>query len=275
MKKLFAVILLSLALVGLALPQTQSTEVITNATVISLTEAHLGEALIIDKIRVSSCSFDLSTDGLLNLKKAGVADTVVQAMIQVSTPDANVTATKMSANPNNPQSPHDAGIYSYDGKTMVQLEPTVYSGTKTGGLFTSAMTYGIASIKMKASVRNSHSVIRVPANADFYFYFEQASSGLSNSTGIGAYLTGATSPNEFVLLRMESKKNDREVVLSSFGAYRMSTGTRTKDAVDFTTTKIAPGVYKVSVPNLHAGEYCFFYGTPMTRHKLFDFGVNQ
>jgi hypothetical protein len=136
------------------------------------------------------------------------------------------------------------------------------------------MTYGIASIKMKASVRNSHAVIRVPANADFYFYFEQASSGLSNSTGIGAYLTGATSPNEFVLLRMESKKNDREVILSSFGAYRMSTGTQTKDAVDFTTAKVAPGVYKVSVANLQAGEYCFFYGTPTAQHKLFDFGVN-
>jgi hypothetical protein len=252
----------------------QNQEVLTNDTIISLTQANMGEALVISKIKTSSCNFDLSTNAMLSLKKAEVPDAVIQVMIQVSTPEANVTATKMSADPNNPQSPHDAGIYSYDGKTMVQLEPTVYSGTKTGGLFTSAMTYGIASIKMKASVRNSHAVIRVPANGDFYFYFEQASSGLSNSAGIGAYLTGATSPNEFVLLRMESKKNDREVVLSSFGAYRMSTGTQTKDAVDFTTAKVAPGVYKVSIPKLQVGEYCFFYGTPMTQHKLFDFGVN-
>ena len=273
MKKLFAVVLLSLALASPAFSQS-SAEVLTNATVISLTEAHLGEALIIDKIRTSSCEFDVSTNGLLSLKKAGVADAVVQAMIQVSTPEANVTATKMAANPNNPQGPHDAGIYSFDGKRMAQLEPAAYSGAKTGGLFKSAMTYGIASAKMKATVRNPHAASRVPAHADFYFYFEQTSSGLSNSTGIGAYFTGATSPNEFVLLRMDSKKNEREVVLMSYGAFRMSTGTQAKDSVGFTTAKIAPGVYKVSAPNLQAGEYCFFYGTPMAQQKLFDFGVD-
>jgi hypothetical protein len=251
----------------------QNKEIVTNDTIIALTEANLGEAIIIDKIRASSCEFNLFTNDLLSLKKAGVADTVIQAMIQVSTPAMNVTATKLSADPNNPQSPHDAGIYSYDGKTMVQLEPTVYSGTKTGGLFKSAMTYGIASAKMKASIRNSHADIRVPAHVEFYFYFEQASSGLSNSTGIAAYFTGATSPNEFVLLRMDSKKNDREVVLASFGAYRMSTGTQAKDSVDFTTAKIMPGIYKVSV-GLDSGEYCFYYGTTTNQHKLFDFGVN-
>jgi hypothetical protein len=273
MKRIAALLLMSLALVGMAFSQ-QSTEVITNATIVSLTDASLGEGLIIDKIHASSCAFDLSIDGLLGLKKAGVADAVVQAMIQVSTPAMNVTATKATANPNDPSAPHDAGIYSYSNKTMLQLEPTVYSGTKTGGLLKSSLTYGIASAKMKASIRNSHAVVRVPANSEFYFYFEQASSGLSNSAGIGAYFTGATSPNEFVLLRMDSKKNDREVVLASFGAYRMSTGTQAKDAVDFTTTKIMPGVYKVSVPSLGPGEYCFYYGTTTNQHKLFDFGVS-
>jgi hypothetical protein len=167
-----------------------------------------------------------------------VADGVIQTMIQVSTPDANVTATKMdSSDPNNPQSSHDAGIYNYDGKRMAQLEPAVYSGTKTGGVFKSAMTYGIAIAKMKANIRYPHSAIRVSPATEFYFYFEQTSSGLSNTTGVGAYLTGATSPNEFVLLRMESKKNDREVILASFGAFRMSTGTQTKDSVDFAPTQ--------------------------------------
>jgi hypothetical protein len=255
----------------------QGQEVVTNETIISLTQASLGEALIISKIRVSTCSFDVSTNAMLNLKKAGVADTVIQAMIQVSTPDANVTATKTdSTSPNNPHSPHDAGIYSYDGKSMVQLEPTVYSGTKTGGLFKSAMTYGIATAKIKASIRNPHSAIRILSTIDCYFYFEQTSSGLSNTTGIGAYLGGATSPNEFVLQRMESKKDGREVVLSSFGAFRMSTGVQGKDSIDFAATKVAPGVYKVSLSHLRPGEYCFYYGSSMQpQGKLFDFGVDE
>lgn len=254
----------------------QNPEVLTNAAIVSLTQANMGETLIISKIRASSCSFDVSTNALLSLKKSEVTDAVIQAMIEVSTPDANVTGTKaFSANPNNPQSPHDAGIYSFDGRTMVQLEPTAYSGTNTGGLFKSAMTYGIATAKIKANIRNSHATIRVSSAAEFYFYFEQTSSGLSNSTGVQAYFTGATSPNEFVLLRMESKKNDREVILASFGAFRASTGTQEKDSVAFTATKVAPGVYKVSIPALKPGEYCFYYGTTLNQHKLFDFGVDK
>jgi hypothetical protein len=266
---------LLLGLISFATTAARSQEVVTNDTIIALTHANLGETLIISKIKASSCTFGVSTDALLSLKKAGVADAVIETMIQVSTPDANVTATKMaSTDPNNPQNPHDAGIYSYDGRTMVQLEPAVYSGTKTGGLFKSAMTYGIATAKVKANIRNSHSAIRVSSKPEFYFYFEQTSSGLSNTTGMGAFLTGATSPNEFVLLRMDSKKNDREVALASFGAFRMSTGTETKDSVDFTSVKVAPGVYKVAVASLKSGEYCFYYGTTTNQHKLFDFGVN-
>ena len=241
-------------------------EVITNDTIISLTRANLGGTLIISKIRASSCSFDVSTNALLSLKKAGVPDAVVQAMIEVSTPDANVTATKMaSADPNNPQSPHDAGIYSYDGRTMVQLEPTAYSGVTATGVF---------SPKFRARIRNPHSAIRV-SGTEFYFYFEQTSPGLSNTTGVGSDFTGATSPNEFVLQRMESKKNDREVILASFGVFRKSVGTQTEDSVDFTAIKVAPGVYKVSVPALSPGEYCFYYGSTKHQRKLFDFGVDK
>lgn len=276
MKRSIAILAAAVAFLTFTVSLAYSQEVLTNATVVSLTDAHLGDDLIIDKIRSSSCTFDLSIDAILSLKKAGVADAVVQAMMKVSTSANNVTATMATANPNNPRAPHDAGIYNYDTKTMtmLQLEPTVYSGTKTGGVFKSAMTYGIASAKMKATIRNPHAGVRVAANSEFYFYFEQASAGLSNSAGVGAYFTGATSPNEFVLLRMDSKKNDREVVLASFNAYHMSTGTQAKDTVDFTTTKIAPGVYKVVVPAMAPGEYCFFYGTTTEQHKLFDFGVN-
>jgi len=281
MRLLLTVALGALAVASIALgqsaPSTRSQEVITNDAITALTQANLGDTLIVSKIRSSKCVFDTSTGALLNLKKNGVSDSVIQAMIDVSTPDANVTGTRTGpADPNDPQAPHDAGIYAYDGKRMTQLEPTVYSGTRTGGLFKSAMTYGIASAKMKANIRNSHSAIRLGSNTEFYFYFEQTSAGLSNTTGVGAYLTGATSPNEFVLLRMESKKNEREVVLMSFGAFRMSTGTQGKDASAFTTTKIAPGVYRVSAPALKPGEYCFYYGTTMQMQgRLFDFGVDR
>ena len=57
-------------------------ETMTNDEVISLTNAGLNKSLIVNKIRTSKSRFDVSTDALIKLKKAGVADDVVAAMLE-------------------------------------------------------------------------------------------------------------------------------------------------------------------------------------------------
>ncbi|MDQ3063558.1 MAG: hypothetical protein M3R14_11975, partial [Acidobacteriota bacterium] len=57
-------------------------ETMTNEEVISLTSAGLNKSLIIEKIRNSKSKFDLSTDALIKLKKAGVNDDVVAEMLR-------------------------------------------------------------------------------------------------------------------------------------------------------------------------------------------------
>jgi hypothetical protein len=54
---------------------------LTNEDVIKMVSAGLTEDLIIDKINASSPRFNVDTDGLIELKKAGVPDKVVAAMI--------------------------------------------------------------------------------------------------------------------------------------------------------------------------------------------------
>ena len=71
----------------------------------------------------------------------------------------------------------------------------VYSQGKSGGVFASAMTYGIAKVKWKAVVRNAHASVRMSdAQATFYFYFEEKGAGLSH-----AEFGGTSTPNEFTL----------------------------------------------------------------------------
>jgi hypothetical protein len=60
----------------------QPSEVLTNADVIRLAEAKLAESAIVAKIRNSTCKFDISVDGLIKLKQAGVSDAVIQAMTE-------------------------------------------------------------------------------------------------------------------------------------------------------------------------------------------------
>ena len=95
-------------------------EMMTNDEVISLTGAGLNKSLIVDKIRSSKSRFDLSTDALIKLKKAGVDDAVVAAMLQVksgATTASSVAQVGTAAgDPNDPLSPHDFGIYMFEEK---------------------------------------------------------------------------------------------------------------------------------------------------------------
>jgi hypothetical protein len=194
---------------------------------------------------------------------------------------APAAATAMvGTNPDDPAAAHEAGIYIYRdgapaGSKMAMLEPSIYSQGKTGGVFASAMTYGIAKIKMKAVIRGAHSNTRiVEAQPTFYFYFEQQGAGLSNSS---LAFGGTSTPNEYTLLKFDIKGDTRETVIAKANAFGASTGTEDKASTGFTYTKIRPGVYRVilSAP-LQPGEYGFISAAAaMTSFsRAFDFGKN-
>lgn len=163
----------------------------------------------------------------------------------------------------------------------VQLEPTVFSQGKTGGIFASAMTYGLYKAKWKAVVRSAKANIRTDVQQPtFLFYFPERSSEFGAGVFAG-WLSAATSPNEFVLAQMTRKKTDRELVVGEFGAFGASSGTRSQDTVPMKIEKLAPGIYRVTPTEiLGPGEFCFFYAAGAgslgqgAAGKLFDFGID-
>jgi hypothetical protein len=260
----------------------------TNQDVTEMVSLGLTDDLVIDKIHAAEATdFDTGMVGLKALKAAKVSDAVIRAMINPHPKElsSGPTASRSifaNANPNDPNANHDPGIYMYakvkDGLQMVMLEPNVYSQGKSGGVFKSAMTYGVAKIKWKAVVQGAHSNIKVnDSNLIFYFYFEESSPGLSHAS-----FGGTTTPNEFTLLKFDEKKDSRETVVMKANAFGASTGTDEKANTGFSATKLRPGVYKV-VPNdpLKPGEYCFLsslgigpYGAGSAgASRLFDFSV--
>lgn len=260
----------------------------TNEDVTAMVALGLTDEVIIDKIHAAGATdFDTSVAGLTALKQAKVSDAVIRAMINPHTPAVSSAApagqnTPTNTNPDDPASPHDPGIYMYaetkNGVHMVLLEPTVYSQGKSGGMFKSAMTYGIAKIKWKAVVRGAHANVRSSDNKmAFYFYFEESNAGLSHAS-----FGGTTTPNEFTLLKFEEKKDSRETIVMQGNAFGTSSGTDEKANTGFGFTKLRPGVYKV-VPNtpLKPGEYCFLssagvgaYGAGSAgASRLFDFAL--
>lgn len=258
-------------------------EVLTNEKVVTMTKAGLPVSIIVNKIRSSKTNFDTSTDELIRLQQARVPTETINAMVEASG-SASVATSRIGAgdvsktDPNDPLATHDAGIYLYQEKDgqrkMIQLEPSVSKQTKAGGFFASAMTYGIAKIKFKAALSGENSSLQIDnPRPVFYFYFEVKSSGLSSSSSY------ATSPNEFVLVKLNTKSNTREVTVSQANAFGAQTGAMDKSSRAFNYEKIAPGVYKVTPQaELAEGEYGFYNGAgagPTGGAKIFDFGIKR
>jgi hypothetical protein len=108
-----------------AVPAVAQAPKMTNADVVALVKAGVPEQAVIARIQSSDRSFDLSTDGLIALKAAGVSGAVMAAMI--APPPA--AAIELSNDSPDPGVPHYPGLYMLeagpgDGR-MTRINPTV------------------------------------------------------------------------------------------------------------------------------------------------------
>lgn len=71
------------------------TETLTNADIIEMSKVGLDKQLIFDKINTSKNNFDTSTNGLIELRKAGVDNTVIKFMMDRT--KANTTVSEPAA----------------------------------------------------------------------------------------------------------------------------------------------------------------------------------
>lgn len=274
--------------------------------VVAMKQAGLSDEIVIAKIQQHNTPAELSTDDLIRLKKEQISDHVIRALLnpQMASAPSSTTLDKLTNNnpsgattligqsamgdPNDPLSPHDSGIYLYtqsaDRKPkMVLLERASYQGAKTGGMFASAMTYGIAKVKTKAIIPGNKAELRVTSGKlTFYFYFEDKQAGLGR---VGMFGGQISNPNQFALIRLNVEKKTRTTEIGKFSMWGGSAGTNDKTMVGFKAEKVAPGLYKVETNELlKAGEYCFLsssgvatgaYGAGATMaNDLFDFGVD-
>ena len=288
---------------------------VTADDVLAMMSAGLSDSIILAKIHQHNKPIDLSTDDLVRLKKAKVSDAVIQELIDpsivptsaaapstvvVQSPllgnagaasGATPAAGDIAGDPNDPMAAHDSGIYAFttghDGKPhMVELERTAYQGAKTGGLFASALTYGLAKAKSKAIIPGKAAGIRVgDMQPTFYFYFDEKAAGLSSSSTFSGQ--NISNPNQFALIRLSVDKNTRSAEIGEFSMWGASSGNNEKDVVVFKSEKVKSGLYKVTLSQaLKPGEYCFMAAPAATSsyvgavgatasHDLFDFGIDQ
>jgi hypothetical protein len=263
-------------------------EVMTNDEVISLSKAGLNPSIIINKIRTSKTNFDLSTDALIKLKQAGISDEIVTTMLEaksgksLSNNTGNPANAKSTGDPNDPMSPHSYGIYLFEEKggvkKMTQLQPNVSAQNRTGGLFTSSLTYGIGKVKIKANLpgRNANLQVNNPRPV-FYFYLDINSGGLNTASGI------PSTPNEFALIRFNIRSDNREVTISKGNVFGAKGGLSDEYVVQFNAEDLGNGTFKITPAiDLKLGEYGFYLlnsgnsnASSAVGAKFFDFSINM
>lgn len=240
-------------------PVLAQEETLTNADVVMLLEAGLGDEAVIAKIETAGGNYNTDTATLLQLRQSGVSSAVIAAMVKRST-----AAPEMSDSSPDPLAPHFPGVYLFDDwsteKRMWKIDPTSSTQTKTGGILGYALTGGIASASVKAIIPGEEARFAAPKpNPVFYVYFDSLSGGASGtfSTGFGASIQ---SPNEFSLVKLTEKKGRREARIGSMNIAGAKAGVMDKDQVPFAYEQIAPGIYRITpeVP-LEPGQYGFIF----------------
>lgn len=266
-------IILSLALLAVSMTITAQNEVLTNSSITDMLELGFANDVIVTKINTSETNFDTSIQALKALKDNGVSNDIIVTMMNAGKQD-KIAKTSEKKN--------RSGIYFKSGEEYKKIFPTVFSGTKTSTLG-AAFTYGIADAKIKSTMNNAHSNNIIKTNIpEFYFYFDDKERTSFAAGASNWWFTVASSPNEFVLTKLKSKKGRRELETGKVNLYAgNSIGIDEDNMVNFDIEVLNEWEFKVTpeVPLL-PGEYCFFYqGTVpqggFNNQSVFDFSIPE
>jgi len=210
----------SFTLTASAVAQSSLESDVNNARIIEMTHKGLGDDVITARIKASATKFDLSDDDLATLKKAGVSDAVVAAMIQ-STQLTNPTV-KIDGNP---------------------VEVRAIGEQKVGGRLGHVASLGIMSVKNKAYLQGQH-----------------ASLIASRSPVIDIELPANDNINNYIVVEMDDKGDRREIEMGSVGGtVGEKIGIRSDRIVRTSATPVGGRHYRITmVKELKKGEYILY-----------------
>ncbi len=276
-RTLGAVVLLAGLLVGGTAPHAVAQEVLTNDSVISMVKGGLSEAVVLARLRSSPANFDTSTNSLLALKKAGVSDKVIEAMVNAPRSGAAAAAAPAPAAPT-PASPPAASApppsvsasarssaggaaatlprdssYHLNGAKYTELQPQVVE---------IEMSHAVFSQKSEVVLGGRRAEYRITdKQPQFYSYY---------------------APTEALLVKLKpgDKKNDRNLKMGSGGYHPYGgssrQGIRGEDRIAVKSEREANGFYRITPSSpLPSGEYGFIVLSGATAGgRMFDFGVD-
>jgi hypothetical protein len=274
---------------------SQTAEVVTNQTVIKLQKAGISNDIISAKINNSPCSFDLSVDGIIALKKDSVTDDIIKVMITrgstvappqspanpvVAAPVVSAPVNNMLVTPvqNNKPAQKDTraaelalapGLYYFNPTTNEYTELETAALTKNAENVTGKVT-GFFNGKIKASIPGRESNTVVDAGKPlFVLVFDTENRNAR---------TAAPNPSDYLLVQFEPTGSDREINLRKSSADGFDRGVDNTAKLQFHYKRIQKGLFEITPSSpMPTGEFCFMApaASPdqLDAYKVFDFSI--
>src|SRR6202049_393191 len=235
---------------GIVLAQT----VLNNDAVIKMAGAGLGDDVIISTIRSTAGNYKVDPDSLIQLKKAGLSEKIIGAMIEKNADGPAPSTAPVAAAPAAPLV-DEVGVYvkNKDGK-WVELLPEVVNW-KSGGALKRFASDGIVKGDVNGHLEGKASRNALNTPLDFLIYVPE-----------GIAIT------EYQLLRLHESGNSREF-RSVTGGVVHSSGGAARDEVEFDGKKIAPRMYEVVLGNdVKNGDFGFLPPGAMSSSNMASSG---
>jgi hypothetical protein len=203
-----------------AVSQSSLESDVDNSRIVEMTHKGLGDDVIIARIKASATRFQLSDDDLATLKKAGVSDSVVAAMIQ----STQLTSPKVTIDGN-------------------PVEVRIIGEQKVGGRLGHTVSLGIMSVKNKAYLQGQHASIIA-----------------SRKPMLDIQLPPNDNIDNYIIVEMDDKGDRREIEIGSvLGTVGEKVGIRADRIVRTSATPVGGRRFKVSpVKDLKKGEYILY-----------------
>lgn len=247
------------------------TKTLTNADIVSLVEIGLSDEAIIAKVKTSDAIFDTSVEELKTLKEKGISNNVIVTMINAKDKEEKESGEIIDEN---------IGIYYKADQEYSKLYPSAFRGTASNTLG-SAVTPFISNTKNKAILEGAQSGNVVNTNIpEFIFYFDRNTKHKSKS--LDWCFSVASSPKEFVLVKMIERKDKRELKIGEIDIFSGKyIGVESKEVIQCTIEAMNETTFKVKPSTvMQSGEYCLFYqgSAPQTyqgNNPIFDFSISK
>jgi hypothetical protein len=243
---------------------------LTNSDIIKLQSVGMSESLILSSISTQPAAYDTSIDGLLALKKAGISDSVVAAMIsrnasmKVGVENTSGTHPISSTRTGPPAGVDEVGVYYQDRNKGWQPMPSEIVNTKSGGVLKRIATDGVIKEDVNGHIKGAESQTR-----------------LTGDTNILIFMPDTYSANDYILVKLHRNSNNREFRAVTGGVFH-SSGGATKDSIEFGSEKLAPHMYQLTFATPPSpGEYgiippgAIATKTLAASGKIFSFSISE